>query len=248
MMPYWELLILFFTVAMIYAAVGFGGGSSYLAILTFWGLPFKELRLIALLCNVIVVSGSFFIFYKNRQFNFKKILPLVFLSVPMAYLGAKMKIKEQHFFILLGITLIVSAVLLWIDKKIKNENEYTESSNIVRNASLGGAIGFLSGLVGIGGGIFLSPILNLLKWDSSRKIAATASLFILVNSLSGIVGQIGTFHENINIQRIIMLCIAVFIGGQIGSRLALKFNLLIIKRITAILVFVAGVEVLMKHF
>jgi len=102
--------------------------------------------------------------------------------------------------------------------------------------------------VGIGGGIFLSPLLNLLRWDSPKKIAATASIFILVNSVSGIAGQLTQLPGDINYLRILLLCLAVFIGGQLGSRMgAIKFNALVIRRVTAILVFVAGTEVLLKH-
>lgn len=118
----------------------------------------------------------------------------------------------------------------------------------IKDAFLGGVIGFLSGMVGIGGGIFLSPLLNLMKWDTPKKIAATASVFILVNSISGIAGQISNLTPEINYTRIAVLCIAVLIGGQIGSRMAAgKFNQLVVKRVTALLVFFAGCEVLMKH-
>ena len=102
-------------------------------------------------------------------------------------------------------------------------------------------------MVGIGGGIFLSPVLNLMKWDLPKKIAATASVFILVNSVSGIAGQLTRLPGDINYARIVLLCLAVFVGGQAGSRLAIKFDPVIIRRVTAVLVFFAGVEVLVKH-
>ena len=105
----------------------------------------------------------------------------------------------------------------------------------------------LSGMVGIGGVIFLSPLLNLIKWDTAKKIAATASVFIFVNSVAGIAGQLTTLQPDFNFTRIMLLCVAVFLGGQLGSRGAIKFNPLVIRRLTAILVFVSGVEVLIKH-
>jgi uncharacterized membrane protein YfcA len=118
----------------------------------------------------------------------------------------------------------------------------------VKDGLLGGSIGFLSGMVGIGGGIFLSPLLNLLKWDTAKKIAATASVFILVNSISGIAGQLTALPSSIDFRRVILLCLAVLLGGQVGSRMgAAKFNPLVIKRVTALLVFFAGVEVLSRH-
>lgn len=106
----------------------------------------------------------------------------------------------------------------------------------------------MSGLVGIGGGIFLSPLLNLMKWDTARKIAATSSVFILVNSVSGILGQLSKLSVGMDVFRIASLCLAVFVGGQIGSRMSLNWNPLIIKRMTAILVLVAGINVLIKYW
>ncbi|MCB0696281.1 MAG: sulfite exporter TauE/SafE family protein [Chitinophagaceae bacterium] len=249
-MPHWELLLFFFVIAFVYASVGFGGGSSYLAILALYALPFKEIRLTALICNIIVVTGGTIIFIRNKQVDLRKILPLVLISVPMAYLGATMKISEQTFFIILGCSLIVAAMLLWVQTQKAKANilSINGEANMVKDSALGGGIGFLSGMVGIGGGIFLAPLLNLLKWDAPRKIAATASVFILVNSLAGIAGQITQLPDNINYRQISLLCIAVFAGGQLGSRMgAVKLNPLWIRRLTALLVFAAGVNVLIKH-
>jgi len=249
-MPHWELLLFFFAIAFVYASVGFGGGSSYLAILALYALPFKEIRLIALICNVIVVTGGTIIFIRNKQVDFRKILPLVLISVPMAYVGAIMKISEGTFFVILGCSLIVAALLLWVQTSNAKANilSLNGEPNMVKDGALGGGIGFLSGMVGIGGGIFLAPLLNLLKWDAPRKIAATASVFILVNSLAGIAGQLTQLPHGINYSQILLLCIAVFAGGQLGSRMgAVKLNPLWIRRLTAILVFAAGVNVLIKH-
>lgn len=240
----------FFAIAFVYASVGFGGGSSYLAVLALYALPFQEIRLTALICNVIVVTGGTIIFIRNKQVDFRKILPLVLISVPMAYLGARMRINERTFFIMLGCSLISAAILLWIRTRNKKANilSIQAEPNVLKDGALGGGIGFLSGMVGIGGGIFLAPLLNLLKWDTPRKIAATASVFILVNSIAGIAGQLTQLPEGINYMQISLLCVTVFAGGQLGSRMgAVKLNPIWIKRLTAILVFAAGVNVLIKH-
>ena len=249
-MDHYELLLIFFSIAFLYASVGFGGGSSYLAILAMYQLPFREIRLIALVCNVIVVTGGILVYIRNKQVNWKKILPLVLASVPMAFVGASMKISQDTFFIVLGLSLLVAAILLWI--RTRPSNELPEQSpgrtSFMQDAAIGGAIGFLSGMVGIGGGIFLSPILNLSRWDSAKKIAATASVFILVNSISGIAGQLSHLPADISYSKIAWLALAVFAGGQLGSRMgAVKFNPFLIRRITAVLVFFAGIEVLLKH-
>src|SRR6478752_4754135 len=107
-----ELMLIFFLIAFVYASVGFGGGSSYLAILAVYGLPFQEIRFIALACNIIVVAGSIFVFHRNNQIHWRKILPLAAASVPMAFVGATLKLSENAFFILLGGTLLVASVLL----------------------------------------------------------------------------------------------------------------------------------------
>jgi uncharacterized protein len=242
-----ELILFFALIAFIYASVGFGGGSSYLAVLVFYSLPFKETRLIALVCNIIVVTGGTLVFIKHKQVDWKKIIPLVLAGVIMAFLGARVKLSQESFFILLGFSLIIASVLLWVKTKA-NGSEKKEKASFIRDAVLGASIGFLSGMVGIGGGIFLSPLLNLMRWDVPKKIAATASIFILVNSVGGIAGQFSQFTPDINYTRVILLGLAVFIGGQFGSRIGvIKFDQLVVKRVTAILVFVAGVEVLSKH-
>ncbi|MFP3597020.1 sulfite exporter TauE/SafE family protein [Chryseobacterium sp. SIMBA_029] len=249
-MGHWEIFLFFLIIAFVYSSVGFGGGSSYLAVLAMYSLPYQEIRITALICNVIVVVGGVYIYIKNKQVDWKKILPITLVSVPMAYLGAILKISQETFFLILGITLVIAAVLLWVKTDVKKEENSVEASKpaILRNSFLGGGIGFLSGLVGIGGGIFLSPLLNLLKWDTPRKIAATSSVFILVNSISGIFGQVSKLSVDIDYFRILSLCLAVFMGGQIGSRMSLKWNPLIIKRVTAVLVLVAGINILIKYW
>src|SRR4051812_42643882 len=154
-MPHFEIILFFIIIAFVYASVGFGGGSSYLAILSMYDLPFREIRLIALICNIVVVTSGTIIFLFNSEINWKKILPLAVVSIPMAYLGGSLPLKEEIYFLLLAITLLVASVLLWI-KPNNNNGKGEMKTNYVRDGLLGGGIGFLSGMVGIGGGIFLS--------------------------------------------------------------------------------------------
>ncbi|MBF8965287.1 sulfite exporter TauE/SafE family protein [Pontibacter sp. FD36] len=249
-MQHWELLFFFFVIAFVYASVGFGGGSSYLAVLAMYSLPFQEIRLIALLCNVVVVTGGTLLFIRHGQVNWKKIIPLVLVSVPMAFLGASLRLEQETFFVLLGCSLLTAAVLLWRQNRSIPEqvDAHPTQANYTRDGLLGGSLGLLSGMVGIGGGIFLAPLLNLIRWDNARRIAATASLFILVNSISGIAGQLTHLPASIDWNRILLLGIAVLAGGQLGSRIAIaRFNPLVIRRMTAVLIFVAGIEVLYKQ-
>lgn len=245
-----ELAVLFFFVAMLYASVGFGGGSSYLALLALFGLNYKMLRAIALICNIVVVSGGTYIFWKKGLIPFKKVIPLVLVSVPMAYLGGRMQIEEQFFFILLGIVLILASLLMMYQTIQSNQQtiQPPSTNKQIQSGILGGGIGWLSGMVGIGGGIFLAPTLALLRWDEIKKIAATASFFILVNSLSGLAGQFSQADFLMNWQLVGILAASVFIGGQIGSRLGVnRFNPRTIKRLMAALIFFVGCRILYQQ-
>lgn len=238
------LVALFFIIALFYASAGLGGGSSYLAVLALFPLEFTSIRAIALLCNITVVTSSVYLFYKSGFLKFRKVLSLIILSIPMAYLGGSIAITQNIFFILLSVTLILAAISMIASKDI-SQNKLPRYSNGI----IGGTIGFLSGMVGIGGGIFLSPVLHLSKWDKPRVIAATTALFILVNSMAGLTGQVINNEISIQSGLLIYLILAVFLGGQIGSRLTIKrFNPLTIKKITAFLIFILALRILYKQF
>ncbi len=250
-MEFYILLISFFLVALVYSSVGFGGGSSYLALLALpvFAIAFPIIRSTALFCNIIVVTGGVLIFYKEGKISFKEVWPYLIGSVPMAYIGGFWPIQQNTFFILLGFTLVVIPFLLWfqpekIEKRVVTNMPELDLVKII----LGTAIGLLSGLVGIGGGIFLSPILHLLRWSDAKRISALASVFILVNSIGGLTGQFKRGIPELQWEFLVPLLLAVLVGGQIGSRLgAKKFNPLYIKRITAIVILIAGFTVLKDH-
>jgi uncharacterized protein len=245
----WEIIALFFLIAILYSSVGFGGGSSYLAVLTLTSLAFTQIRAIALLCNIVVVTGGTFIYIQHKLLNWKKVIPLVLLSVPMAFIGGYLKISKTFFFILLGITLLTAAILMWITKYITTKSDALNlKKSTIKNASYGGSIGFISGMVGIGGGIFLAPLLHLTKWDTPKKIAATSSFFILVNSIAGLTGQYLNPNFSIEPTITILLMVTVLIGGQIGSRLSAKLiSPNILKKTTAVLIAFVAFRILWKH-
>lgn len=249
-MEFYILAIAFFGIALVYASVGFGGGSSYLALLAqpFFLLLPDVIRPTALLCNIVVVTGGTIVFYREGKIDWKEVWPFLVASVPFALLGGMWKLEQNVFFIILAISLLVAAVLLWINPQ-RNEKTVPALAGVPSKMFLSGGIGLLSGLVSIGGGIFLSPILHLLNWNEAKRISALASLFILVNSIGGLAGQWLRGGLHLEWSFLLPLLIAVLAGGQIGSRLgAVKFNPIYIKRITAVLIFVAAVHILKDHW
>jgi uncharacterized membrane protein YfcA len=247
-LQFWPVILFFFIVAVLYAAVGFGGGSSYLAILALTGIVFTQIRATALLCNIVVVSSNIFLFYHQKKIDWKKILPLIALSTPLAYVGGSLKIEQQFFFILLGFTLLFAAITMWISKQIITSNEKKSITKPLKNVGFGGIIGFISGMVGIGGGIFLAPLLHLTNWDTPKKIAATASFFILINSVAGLLGQYSNPDVIIDWHLTSLLLVAVFIGGQIGSRISTNYLTPIqLKKATALLIAFVSIRILWKY-
>ena len=218
------LTILFFITAILYASVGFGGGSTYLALMLIWEIPYYIFPIIALFCNIIVVSGNSINFVKSGNINLKLILPYLIGSIPFAFIGASISIEKEFFEILLFLVLIVAGFFLLIESNTFNNNSLKINSiSIFVSIFIGSTIGFVSGLVGIGGGIFLSPILFLLKAGYPKHITSSASLFILINSIFGVAGQLTkeiVFNEFLNYW---LLFFAVLIGGQIGNYLNIKF-------------------------
>ena len=239
--------ILFFIISLFYSSAGFGGGSSYLAVLALTSLSFPVIRSTALICNIIVVSGGTYLFARHKHIPWKKSLPLIIASIPMAFLGGQWPSEDKVFYILLGFSLLVAAIAILFQTFSKPLKEQREMK-LAPSAAVGGGIGFLSGLVGIGGGIFLAPVLHLMKWADAKQIAATASLFILLNSISGLLGQMYRYSASFDWQLTLPLGVAVLLGGQSGSRLTIKhLNLATVKRVTGILILVASFKILWDH-
>jgi len=247
------LAVLFLLVAVAYSAVGFGGGSSYNALLVLSGADYRAIPAIALTCNILVVSGGVYHFYKAGYLEPGRLLPFAVFSVPLAWFGGSLAVLESTFVGLLGLVLLLTGIqLLWQPGRALAARFTPGRNSWVLGLTMGGGIGFLSGIIGIGGGIFLAPVLYLIGWGQARNIAAMASGFILVNSIAGLGGQLmkhGPYSPAGDWLAAWPLFLAVIAGGQVGSRLASKtLPETWIQRLTAALILYVAVRLIIRWF
>jgi uncharacterized protein len=240
------LTALFALTATLYASVGFGGGSTYTALLTLAETDYRILPAISLICNIIVVTGGSYRFIRAGEVDWKRVIPLVAVSAPLAWMGGLTPIGQPMFKLVLALSLLAAGSLLLFQREAASGAAPVRTHSTGFDIAAGAGTGYLAGLVGIGGGIFLAPILHLTRWGSARGIAATASLFILINSLAGLLGQVMKLAASAQgigtITPYWPLMVAVLVGGQIGSFAAVKLlPQIIVRRATAVLIlYVAG--------
>lgn len=242
------LPLLFGLIALIYASVGFGGGSAYTALLTLSGIEPKLIPIISLCCNIVVVTGGTIRFWRAGLINWGAVLPLLLVSAPLAFTGGLTPLKESTFLLILGSTLLLSAVALILPQDRMPAFGLPKAAVL----ALSGLVGLLAGLSGIGGGIFMAPVLHLIRWAEAKRIAAFASLYILVNSITGLAGQLikgGVESLAEPAASYWPLLLAVLIGGQIGSMAGIKlFSPVWLRRVTALLVGYAAIRLLLQAF
>ena len=244
------LSILFFVTAILYASVGFGGGSTYLALLLIWDVPYYIFPVIALICNIFVVSGNSFNYIRAGNLNSKLLIPYLIGSIPLAYIGGSLQIDKSLFEVFLFLVLTFAGTILLIKfKSYDNEDKEYKDIPIIISILIGGILGFVSGVVGIGGGIFLSPILFLIKAGKPKHIVTTASLFILINSIAGVIGQLTKNIVLIEVSNYWYLFLVVMIGGHIGNFLNLKiFPTRLLALVTSLLVLFVAIRMGIKLF
>jgi uncharacterized protein len=241
--------ILFAITAALYASVGFGGGSTYNALLVLAGTDYRVLPAIALACNIIVVTGGTVRYAREGVMPWRRALPIALVAAPFAWAGGLTPISQQAFIGLLGLGLFLAGLLMLVQRQ-------RESAGVRetgwKDYGIGAGIGYFSGLVGIGGGIFLSPFLHLTRWGGAKPIAATASLFILVNSIAGLGGQLsklGGAGVEAAAAQYWPLALAVLVGGQLGTHLGLKLlSESWIRRLTAGLVLYVAARLIWQFF
>ncbi len=247
-MDYLWLFTAFFVVALLYSSAGFGGGSSYLALLALSGLPTGSIRPLALICNLAVTGGGSYAFGRARITPWRRALPLVLASMPAAFAGGRVVLPREDYLLLLGLLLLLAAGLMLRRARPVRAVAAGGWAAGAMATGIGAAVGFVSGVVGIGGGIFLSPILFLGRWAGARQIAATTSLFIALNSVAGLAGQLSV-GILIDLRLAAVLLLAVVAGGQLGTRLTLhRFTPATIQKVAALLILLVGTRLVWANW
>jgi uncharacterized membrane protein YfcA len=229
--------IILFVVAFLYASVGHGGASGYLALMAIYGLAPEVMKPTALLLNLFVSGSAFLQFYRGKHFVKQIFIPLALASVPLSFVGGMLVIEDHVYKRMLGALLLIPVVRLFFFSN--TEKSALKPSNLYLSLLVGGSIGLLSGMIGIGGGIILSPVLLLLKWTDQKQTAAISALFIFVNSLAGLAGQLTKGIEFNN--NMLWYVVIAFSGGLLGAYYgASKFNQNVLKNVLGVVLFMAA--------
>ncbi|MEN9348143.1 MAG: sulfite exporter TauE/SafE family protein [Flavobacteriales bacterium] len=241
----WEIYLFFFFIALVYSSVGFGGGSLYTAVLSQTISAVPQLRLISLTCNTVVTGNNLLQYQKSKLIDWKSTWTILAFSIPFCLWSSSFKIDSQTLKVLLAIFLVLSAVAIILQSRLQKPMEDAHNDHWLIYP-LSAVIGFISGLTGIGGGIYFTPLLYLMRWRNEKKIAAFASAFIAINSIFGIIGQ-WVFHQQWPSFSWILLPFVALAGGWVGSKMGIKiFNFTAVRFTTVGLLLVAAFRLLWK--
>ena len=243
------LTALFFLTALLYGAVGFGGDSTYNALLVLAGADYRAVPVVALACNIIVASAGSWRFSRSGHVDWRRIWPFFALSIPFAWIGGRLDVAETVFVGLLALSLLAAGLLMLWQPRWQSEGPPRIASRWVEPVA-GGALGFLAGLVGIGGGIFLAPLLYMLRWGTPRAIAGTCAVFILANSISGLAGQLAKGNAGGEaLAAYWPLFPAVLAGGLIGSTLGTsRLDPQYVRILTALLILYVAARLAIRFY
>ncbi len=239
---FWILAPILFFVALAYSSVGLGGGSSYVAVLYLFGIPLAKIPPIALLFNIFAASVALYKFYKEGYFVPRLVFPFLASSVPATFIGARLNLGDKALSLLFAVVLfLIALIILFRKKEVKARVSLDEKTTWLITFSLGAILGFLAGIMGIGGGIFLGPVLILIGMASSKQAAGACSAFVLVNSVVGLISH--SLQGNVDFSILLFLGVAVFVGAQVGSFLGTrKFSPLILQRIFAFILMAVSLK------
>ncbi len=239
--------ILIFFVAALYSSVGHGGASGYLAVLSLFSFSPNVMSTTALVLNVLVAGVGMLLFWKAGHLSLRKAWPFVVLSIPAAFLGGLVAIPDTSYFSLLALVLFFAAYRLMRPVTSQDEQSDLRPVRISSAVGFGGGVGFISGVVGVGGGIFLSPLLIFLRWATTKQTAAISAFFIVVNSLAGLGGRL--LRGSLEGGAMLPFILAAFVGGLVGSYYgSRKFTGVILRRLLAVVLLIAALKLLLHTF
>jgi hypothetical protein len=241
------LPLLIFLIAVLYSSVGHGGASGYLAVLSLLAIAPSLMSTTALSLNVLVAGTAWYYFYRAGHFRWQITWPFLVTSIPAAFVGSLLGVSEHFYFLLLAIVLAGAAFRLALPI-VALRSESTEPQVIAPRISLptGGAIGILSGIVGVGGGIFLSPVMILMRWADAKKTSATAAAFVVINSIAGLAGR--ATKGTIDYGEISYLPLVAFAGGLLGAYIgATRLTGLVLRRVLAGVLALASLKLFLIH-
>jgi uncharacterized protein len=223
-----------------YASVGHGGASAYIAAMALAGIAPQEMRPIALLLNVIVSSLASYKFYRAGHFRWRLFWPFAVVSIPLAYVGGAITLPGQAYKVLVGVVLLYAAWQLWRSGRAGEEMRALREPPLPAAMAIGAAMGLLAGLTGVGGGIFLSPLLLMLGWAGTKQTSAVAAPFILVNSLAGLAATFVAKSASLPAY-VGILAVAVLVGGWLGAEYgSRRFANPVVRRVLAVVLALAG--------
>lgn len=232
------LAFLFFIVAFIYSSVGLGGGSSYTALMAIFGISTLAIPMVSLSLNLFVTTIGSYNFIRNKHAKLNLILPFLISSVPMAYLGGALQISKDIFYWVLLISLIFVAARIYFWKNITLKLNLNQKEKIIISLIAGSLLGLIAGIVGIGGGIYLVPLIIILGLGSEKEAAACGAIFIWLNSFSGLISRLQ--YNSIDLTNYIPLIVAVIVGGTLGSYMgAFKFSPKVMDKILGVVILIA---------
>jgi uncharacterized membrane protein YfcA len=234
------LTLAILVVAFLYSSVGHAGASGYIAVMTLFGLAPGMIKPAALVLNILVACLGTWQFWRAGHFSWRLFWPFAVLAIPMAFIGGYTNLPAHTFKVLVGIVLLLSAALFLFRP---SNDTVDREPKLIEAIPIGGALGLLAGLTGTGGGIFLTPLLLLMRWARTKTVAATSALFILLNSVAGLFGNLSSTAKLPSFAFILVG--AAVIGGAAGSYFgSSRFNHVVIKRLLAVVLLIAGAKLI----
>lgn len=241
------LALLFFIIAFIYSSVGLGGGSSYTALMAIFSINSLAIPMVSLSLNLFVTSIGSYNFIRNKHANIKLILPFLVSSIPMAYLGGSLNLPKEIFYWVLLISLIFVAARIYLWQSMSIQLNLEKNQKLIISLFMGSILGLIAGIVGIGGGVYLVPLIIILGLGTEKEAAACGAIFVWLNSASGLLSRLQ--YNSIDLTNYVPIIIAVIIGGTLGSYMgSFKFSAKSMDKILGVIILVAIIFLTKKMF